>query len=178
MKRNLIFIALFLVLTSPLFAQSEHHDDANHAKTEHSNVVALFIGNTMIKPSGFNLPTVGIEYVRKLNHFLGIGIMAEAEIGSHIVQVNEHNGNIMQVDRKGAILLIPAIFAHVYKGLIVSIGYGMEFESQENLNLLKVSLEYKFTMKRDRFIVLPTVSWDRTERFEGWVYGVNFGYKF
>jgi hypothetical protein len=176
MKRTVIVFALCLMQAMPLFAQSE--DKKAEHTLHHHNVVALFVGNTLIKPSGFNLPTIGIEYIRELNHHIGIGFMAEAEIGSHIIQVNENNGNVTELDRSGAILLIPAIFARVYKGLIVSVGYGVEFEDNENLGLLKVSLEYKLAMKNERFIVLPTVSWDHTNRFEGWVYGVNFGYLF
>lgn len=176
MKRTLIVIALVLVHTIPLYAQHEHEAEKHELK--YHNLFTLFAGNTLIKPSGFNLPTVGIEYVREINHFFGIGIMAEAELGNHIVKINEDNGNVIEVDRTGAILLIPGVFANVYKGLIVSVGYGVEFESTENLALLKVSLEYALYMKNERFIVLPTVSWDRTRRFDGWVYGVNFGYKF
>jgi hypothetical protein len=176
MKNNLIALALILMLANPLFAQSEHKKE--HHSGNYKNVITLFVGNTLIKPSGFNLPTLGMEYVRQVNGFMGVGVMAEAELGSHIIMVNEHNGNVTQVDRKGAILVIPAVFFHVYKGLIVSMGYGMEFESSENLGLYKISFEYKLSMKEDRFIVLPTVSWDHTSRFDGWVYGVNFGYVF
>ena len=176
MKRTIVVLVLFTMLYNPVIGQSEHHEEPG--KLKNRNVIAVFAGNTLIKPSGFNLPTIGVEYIRELNHHMGIGIMAEAELGSHIVQVNEDNGNVTELDRQGAILLIPAVFARVYKGLIVSVGYGVEFESNENLALLKVSLEYKFRMKNERFLVLPTVSWDHTNRFDGWVYGVNFAYLF
>lgn len=176
MKRNLTAIALLALLINPAFAQFEHNEESH--KVKYHNAIALFMGNTIIKPSGFNLPTFGVEYIREINHFLGVGFMAEFEVGSHIVQVNEHNGDVTNVDRSGAVLIIPAIFSRVYKGLIVSVGYGVEFEQSENLGLFKVSLEYKLYMKNERFIVLPTVSWDHTNRFNGFVYGVNFGYVF
>lgn len=176
MYRLLLLIAVLTLLSKPLFAQFEHNEESH--KVVYHNAIALFYGNTIIKPSGFNLPTIGVEYIREINHFLGAGFMAEVEIGSHIVQVDEHNGDKTNVDRTGAILMIPALFARVYKGLIVSVGYGVEFEKNENLGLFKVSLEYKLYMKNERFLVLPTVSWDHTRRFNGFVYGVNFGYVF
>ena len=162
---------------NPLMAQHEKAEESHHV-LKHHNLITLFVGNTLIKPSGFNLPTVGMEYVREINHYFGVGIMAEAEIGSHIVEINEHNGDVSEVNRSGAILLIPAVFVRTVKNLFLSVGYGVELESNENLGLFKVSLEYKLAMKNDRFIVLPTVSWDHTRRFDGWVYGVNFGYIF
>ena len=165
-----------VLLIHPALTQNNHGKGTHKGHYHHA--AAIFVGNTIIKPSGFNLPTIGIEYIRELNHFFGIGLMAEAEIGSHIIMQDEHNGSATKVDRNGAILIIPAIFTRVYKGLIVSAGYGVELEANENLALFKLSLEYKLHMKNERFIVLPTVSWDRTSRFEGWVYGVNFGYVF
>jgi len=176
MKRNLNLVVIFVLLSSPVFAQFEHNEETH--KVKYHNAAAIFIGNTIIRPSGFNLPTIGFEYLREVNHFLGIGIMAEVEIGSHIFEINEQSGTMTEVERNGAILLIPTVFARVYKGLIFSFGYGVEFEKDENLGLLKFSMEYKLHMKNERFVVLPTVSWDHTHRFDGLVYGVNFGYIF
>lgn len=183
MLRSLVLLTMAMVISHSSAAQFEHNavpdgrQEESH-KVKYHNAVAFFFGNTIIKPSGFNLPTVGIEYIREINHFLGVGIMAEVEHGSHIIQVNEHDGTTTEVDRDQAILVIPAVFARVYKGLIVSAGYGVEFEAKENLALFKLSLEYKLYMSNERFIVLPTVSWDHTHRFNGFVYGVNFGYVF
>ena len=176
MNRNLIIVAVLVLLSNPLFAQIELNEESH--KVEHKNAAALFVGSTIIAPSGFNLPTIGVEYVREFNHIVGIGIIAEVEIGSHIVQKNEEGEMISEVHRKGAFLVLPSVFIRIYKGLILNAGYGVEFESHENLGLLKVGLEYKLALQNPRWIVLPTVSWDHTSLFDGFVYGVNFGYKF
>jgi hypothetical protein len=176
MNRNLSIIAVLVLLSNPLFAQIELNEESH--KVEHKNAAALFVGNTIIAPSGFNLPTIGVEYVREINHTVGIGIIAEVEIGSHIVQKNEEGEMISEVHRKGAFLILPTAFIRIYKDLILNAGYGVEFESHENLGLLKVGLEYKLALQNPRWIVLPTVSWDHTRLFDGFVYGINFGYKF
>ncbi|RLD21786.1 MAG: hypothetical protein DRI71_08425 [Bacteroidetes bacterium] len=176
MNRNLIIMALIVALSNPLFAQLEYNEETH--KVEHKNAIALFVGNTIIAPSGFNLPTIGVEYVREVNYFIGAGLIAEVEIGSHIVLENEEGYMVSEVERKGALLVLPAIFFRLHKGLILSAGYGVEFENHENLGLLKVSLEYELFLKNPRWIVLPTVSWDHTHLFNGFVYGVNFGYVF
>jgi hypothetical protein len=176
MNRNLSIIAVLVVLSNPLFAQSEHNEKSY--KVDHKNAAALFIGSTIIAPSGFNLPTIGVEYVREINHTIGIGIISEVEIGSHIVQINEEDEMTSEVNRAGALLILPTVFIRIYKGLILNAGYGIEFEANENLDLFKVGLEYRLTLQNPRWVVLPTVSWDHTKHFDGFVYGVNFGYKF
>jgi hypothetical protein len=176
MNRSLGIIAVLVLLFNPLFAQIEHNEESHIVK--YKNAAALFVGNTIIAPSGFNLPTIGMEYAREINHHIGIGLIAEVEIGSHIVQKNEEGEMVSEVHREGAFLVLPTVFVRVYKGLILNAGYGVEFESHENLGLLKVGLEYKLAMHNPRWVVLPTVSWDHTKLFDGFVYGVNFGYKF
>lgn len=176
MNRNLNFVALLLLLSNSLFAQFEHNEVSH--KVEHKNAAALFVGSTIIKPSGFNLPTIGLEYVREVNYFLGVGVISELEIGSHIILKSEDGTTETEVERKGAFLVLPAVFIRLHKGLILSGGYGVEFEDHENLGLLKVSLEYEFFLEHPRWIVLPTISWDHTRLFDGFVYGVNFGYVF
>ena len=177
MNRNLIIIAVILLTASPTFAQ--HDNSTNDAKVlQHKNILGAFVGNTIISPSGFNLPTIGIEYVREVNHNFGIGLIAEVEIGSHIIQKGESGAIISEVERESAFLVLPAAYFRLYKGLILSAGYGVELEKNENLGLFKLSMEYKLAMKNEQWIVLPTLSWDHTRLFNGWVYGVNFAYIF
>jgi hypothetical protein len=175
---NLTFTLVLLYCCSSFtaLAQYEHNEETHVVK--YHNAVALFVGNTIIRPSGFNSPTIGLEYIREINDHLGIGIMSELEIGSHIIQIDEHNGTETEVERNSAALIIPSIFLRVYKGLIFTAGYGVELEKNENLALFKVSIEYKLYLQNDRFLVLPTISWDHTNKFDGIIYGVNFGYVF
>ena len=169
-------MALLVLLSNPLFAQIEHKEESH--KVEHKNAAALFVGNTIIAQSGFNLPTIGFEYAREFNHVFGLGVIAEVELGSHIVQKDEEGDMISEVHREGAFLVLPSVFIKVFRGLILNAGYGVEFESHENLGLLKVGFEYKLALQNPRWVVLPTVSWDHTKHFDGFVYGVNFGYLF
>lgn len=179
MKIRYLILSLILILftlSNKSYAQDKHNED-NHIVKYH-NACTLFLGTTIIRPSGFNLPTVGIEYIREINEHLGIGVMSEIELGSHIIQVDDLDGATREVERHSAALVIPTVFFRLYKGLIISSGYGVEFEKNENLALFKLSLEYKLYLKNDRFMILPTISWDHTSRYNGYVYGVNFGYLF
>ena len=162
-----------------LLSLGANHSVAQELLNEHpQNFVGFFVGHTIIVQSGFQIPTVGVEYVREISPKIWVGILAEYEFGSHVVQKNEEGSVISEVEREGAVLILPSAFFRIYKGLIATVGYGVELEKHENLILSKVGLEYKFKMHDPNWLILPSVSWDHTELFDGVVYGVTFGYKF
>ncbi len=179
---RLIVIAFLFVgslVSSPLSAQKisregQHTSDENEPR----NLIGVFVGNTSIVQSRFNLPTIGIEYVREINHNFGIGVISEFEIGSHIIQKNEEGDVVSEVERESAFLILPTTFIRVYNNLIFTAGYGIEFEKGKNLGLLKLGFEYVLYLKDPKWRVLPSVSWDHTKYFDGVVYGVTFGYTF
>jgi len=169
--KSYIFIILIVL--------GAYHSAAQEHKNEHSqNFVGLFVGNTFIAQSGFQIPTIGIEYIREIAPNIGVGIVAEYEFGSHIVEKNEGGNVISEVEREGVILILPSAFFKIYKGLILTVGYGVEFERHGNLAMSKVGLEYKFQMHNPNWIILPSVSWDHNKLFDGPVYGATLGYKF
>ncbi|VAX35093.1 hypothetical protein MNBD_UNCLBAC01-2166 [hydrothermal vent metagenome] len=174
---RIILVATFSWLLNPVFAQeTDHSEEIYTQESEQKNFVAFFVGNTIIAQSKYQMPTIGVEYIRELNHRIGVGLMAEWEIGSHIIQKNELGDVIAEVDRSSAFLLLPSIFFRVYKGLTITAGYGVEFEKDENLALSKVGIEYLLKMHNPRWAILPSVSWDHTKLFDGVVYGVTAGY--
>lgn len=184
MKLRLLLIATLLFFVRPdSFAQHEHeatgHAEAGtHHEMAEKNAVSLFYGNTIITQSKFNLPTVGIEYFREINHRLAIGLISEVEIGSHVIQKDELGVTVAEVEREGAVLVLPTIAIRLVKGLLFYGGYGIEFEKKENLGLLKLGTAYDFELMNPHWVVAPNISWDHTELFDGVVYGVNIGYKF
>lgn len=179
MRRLATFFSVVLLSYTSLYAQHENESESKmEQETEASNVVGFFAGNTIITQSGFKLPTIGFEYVREITPRVGIGLSAELELGSHVIQKDEEGDVVSEVEREAAVLILPSVFVRVYKGLIVTAGYGVEFERNENLALMKLGFEYKLRMHDPNWMILPQVSWDHTKLFDGVVYGVTFGYAF
>lgn len=180
MKIPLIIVLLILISTrfSPILAQ-EHSEDHKSSleQSDNKNEIGGFFGSTYIIESGFVLPTVGLEYVREINSYFGIGIIAEVELGSHIIAIDEETQEEEEVSRESASLLLPAIYFTVHN-FVISIGYGIEFEKNENLGLLKLTAMYVLELKNDKWIVVPAFSWDYTSRFNGLVYGFSVGRRF
>ena len=183
-KKIAILALLFLISVNfnTLIAQdhsSEHPPtkQANSSHFSHKNEIAGFAGATYIFQSGFVLPTFGVEYIRNINSFMGIGLIAEIEVGSHIIGMDEHSNEEAEVNRESAFLLLPAIYFKT-GNFITSFGYGVELEKSENLGLLKISAMYLLELKGDKWVVVPNVSWDHTTKFDGLVYGFSVARRF
>lgn len=183
-KKIAILALLFLISVNfnTLIAQdhsSDHPstDQANSSHFSHKNEIAGFAGATYIFESGFVLPTFGVEYIRNINSFIGIGIIAEIEVGSHIIGEDECCHQEHELSREQAFLLLPAIYFKT-GNFVTSFGYGVELEKNENLGLLKISAMYILELMNDKWIVVPNISWDHTAKFDGLVYGFSIARRF
>lgn len=171
-------IASISFYNANLHAQNHIENKDNLEKyLHHKNDIAGFVGTTFIIESGFILPTFGIEYVRKLNSYVGLGILGEFEVGSHIIAIDENSNEEQEISRESAVLLLPSAY-FMYNHFVVSLGYGVEFEKSENLAMLKVSLLYAFEFKNDKWLFVPSISWDHTKRFNSLVYGFSVARRF
>jgi len=145
------------------------------------NCFGLFLGNTVLYQTNIHLPTVGLEYVREITPRFGFGGIVEVEIGYEVISDKTAVNPSTLYVRETAILVQPAIFFRLYKGLIIYAGYGAEFEDTEDetiLGLSKVGIEYRLRMHNPNWMVLPSLSWDHTSHYDGVVYGIVFAYKF
>lgn len=175
---RILIIALISLFNVNLHSQKhfEHKND-NEGEHLHKNDIAGFLGTTYILESGFILPTFGIEYVRKLNPYFGLGILGEFEVGSHIIAIDEHSQEQQEISRQSAVLLLPSVYL-IYHHFIVSVGYGVEFEKNENLAMFKLGILYAFEFKNDKWLFVPNISWDHTKRFNSIVYGFSIARRF
>lgn len=183
MKLSITFLLVFLLMLQGFSQEETNH--STEEKPSHSagrypkNFALVFIGSTHIWPSGINMPTFGVEYGRKVFKNFGVGITVEYEAGQHIISKDEHTEETVDITRENSILLIPTIeYAFFHHFFILTVGYGVEFEKKENLALFKVGLSVNLALKNKYWYVLPSVSYDRTKRYDGLIYGFALGRAF
>lgn len=175
MKSFIIGIVLIFSI-SGAFAQ---HDSEHPEESKAKNVVLVFIGSTHIVQSGINMPTFGIEYGHRIFKNIAIGGIIEYEAGQHIIMKDDHShGEEVEITRKNSLLIIPSVYYIIDHLVVISIGYGIEFEEDENLGLLKIGLGAELQLKNPRWLFYPNISWDHTSHFDGIVYGFSVGYGF
>ncbi len=161
-----------------LFAQHEENDAGEkHEEKRFNNEISMYYGSTYFVKSGFNIPTIGVDYSRRLNSFLSITVLADFELGSHIVE-EETGGDVLEVERERALLLMPGLGFKVVKELTLFAGYGVEVEKSETLGLLRFGAGYKLKLKNERWLAEPYCYWERTHLFNALGYGIVFGYEF
>jgi len=191
-----MFTRIFLILALSIsqlsiIAQEHSGTEATENEKEAKNVFGVFFGNTVVYQTNIHLPTVGVEYAREIKIKrknpdkkpikFGLGLIVEEEIGYEVyAQDKTQTGAKPAYERNSALLISPALFINVYKGLIVTLGYGIEYEHVENFKeqLFKFGLEYKLEMKKPGFYILPSLSWDHTNYYDGVVYGMVFAFDF
>ena len=175
----LIVIGLLSGPINNTLLSQEKAKESQHevALEEGKNEIGFSIGTTYIFESGFILPTFGIEYLHELNSSLAIGLLSEIELGSHIISMNEEINEMIELERKCAVLVLPVLYYQMGNfGLYA--GYGIEFEQEENLGLFKVGASYVLKLKNEDWAIVPSVSWDHTKLFEAFVYGFTFAKRF
>lgn len=188
--RVLLVIALSISQIT-ILAQELSTKQTTENERESKNAFGVFFGNTVVYQTNIHLPTVGVEYAReiKINRKnpdkkpirFGLGLIVEEEIGYEVYsQDKTQSGAKPAYERNSALLISPALFINVYKGLIVTLGYGVEYEHVENFKeqLFKLGVEYKLEMKKPGFYILPSLSWDHTNYYDGVVYGMIFSFDF
>lgn len=173
MKR--IYLIIIIVFTfNWVLAQEETQ---HHEESKPKNIVLLFAGSTHIIQSGINMPTFGVEYGHRIFKNIAVGGIIEYEAGQHIIMTGGH-GEEVDITRSNALLIIPTVYYIIHHLVVISVGYGVEIETEENLALLKVGLGLELQLKNPNWTFYPNVSWDHTSHYDGVVYGFSIGYGF
>ena len=180
MFKSILFLLAYAISPFAIIAQQHQQYESSSREREERNFLGFFFGNTVIYQSNLHLPTIGVEYLREISPRWGVGLVTELEIGYQVLQNKGQDNEIIIHERKSALLIQPVLACRVYKGLILSAGYGIEYEhyKREKLGLFKLGLEYKLEMKKPGFYMLPSLSWDHTSEFDGLVYGMVFAFDF
>jgi len=148
----ILLIIPFVVLTIEP-AYSEESDNITHR-----HHVALFLGNTQDgSENGFS---VGIDYEYRLTELFGIGGLVEYADG----------------DFDSWVAAIP-LFIHPYKGFVLLVAPGLEYEDSEDEFLVRTGIAYEIEFG-EKWTISPELNVDFVDGEEKFVYGVSVGLKF
>jgi len=139
-------------------ALTEKHN-TNKTYPHGRNHLSLFIGNTDIEreEQGF---TVGLDYEYRVNELLGLGTVVEYAAGG--------------ID---AWSLLTVADVHIYQGLVLQVGPGVEKSSEETVFIARVGVLYEF--ERRGLTISPQIHYDlHAGAGNGWVLGLAFGKSF
>ena len=171
MEKYLSILFLLCFLSVNTFAQ-EHEQ-------EKKNLLAFSLGYTYIpkgsiydaeEATGVFVPSLGLDYFRRLHPRWEIGIMADVELGEYVFFEKELN-------RENAILLAAMVSYNITRHINFFAGGGMEFEKHKNLGVIRLGGEYVFKLPKT-WVISPGFFFDFKEGIDTWSLNLSFGKEF
>lgn len=160
-----VFFLVALTAASP--GSAEEGEEGEGA--ERQNVLSVILGGT--SDDDENAFTVGLDFEHQIHRFLGIGAVLE-----------------YSTDDIDALSLIGVLDFHVWKGLSIQTGPGVEFVGEEeeeegkttSVNrrefLYRIGAVYEFEI--GKFLLIPQVHYDYSSGKDSVVYATAIGFKF
>lgn len=158
----MLCMILSLTLASSAFGE-EQEEFAPH------NVVSVILGGTTNDDESAS--TIGLDFERRIHPLLGVGAVVE-----------------YVTDDLDAFTLIGALDFHLWRGLMIQTGPGVEFAGEEEdekgrsvtVNrrsfVYRVGVLYEFEI--GELFVIPQVHYDYSSAQDAVVYAMGFGFEF
>lgn len=169
---------LVMVLLSGLTVQAQEEEKSG-AEEEGKNFIAITAGYTYIpsagklkslEADGFFVPTLGLDYFRRVHAKWEFGLMLDLELGRYLIIKKElPRENAFIVALAGAYSLTP-------KFQLIA-GAGMEWEKNENLAILRIGAERSFHLGNE-WNLGPALFFDFKEGYDTWSLSLSIGKEF
>ena len=142
--------------------------------------VGFVIGHTYIPNSYSNgkqtlaLPDFGLDLEYWFNEKWALGMHNEVLLQS----IEIHKGSQEILEREFPVVLSVDLIYKPWKDLVLLIGYGQEFETKENLNLIRFGVEYEIEIRKG-WDVAPSLVFDsRFGVYDTLALGIGLGKRF
>ncbi|MDO6760736.1 hypothetical protein Q4566_11040 [Tamlana sp. 2_MG-2023] len=171
MKNVLLLLIVFFFFLVKLSAQ----ENSEFEVSEEKNQINFVIGYTHI-PSAFEngkmedpvfVPTIGIDYFRKLNEKWVLGAILDLELADYLVEFNRGD-----LERNKAFLIGAVAGYELSEKWSIMAGPAIEFEDHKNLFVMRLAVEYKIDIGNS-WLLLPALNYDFKEEYSSW--GLSFG---
>jgi hypothetical protein len=167
-----LLIAIVLLVFPQLVWSASADDNVNtheELESEKQNVLSMILAGTSdADESAF---TIGLDFEHRIHRYLGVGAVIE-----------------YATDDIDAVTLLGVADLHLWRGLAIQTGPGVEFvgeEEEENGRtttnnrrefVYRVGVVYEFDV--GKFLVMPQVHYDYSTGADAVIYGLAFGFGF
>ncbi len=171
MRKVLLIILAICVINNIIRAQE--------STEELQNLLSLSFGYSYVsegaepegtEATGIYVPSIGIDYFRKVSPKLEIGTMVDLELSDYLIIKKDLN-------RSKALVLTAIASYNPLKNVNIFAGAGIELEKHKNLGVLRFGGEYAFMMKDD-WVLAPGFFYDVKEGYNTWSIALAFGREF
>ncbi len=181
MKIVTLALFIFLITTHFILAQEGVNEEE---ELEGKNRIGFILEATFIPEAssgehseesngdskGKVVPTIGLDYIRTLNHRWEVGFSAELELESYFIVDKELN-------RENPLILVAFAVYRLVGSWFVYGGGGIELEKNKNLAVLRLGTEYNFILGNG-WDISPTLTFDHKVELNSFALGVSIGKRF
>jgi hypothetical protein len=123
-----------------------------------------------LETKGVYVPSIGIDYFRKIAPKWEVGAMIDLELSDYLIIKKDLN--------RSKALVVTAIASYNPFGSVNFFGGGgIELEKHKNLAVLRFGGEYAFKFQND-WVLAPGVFFDIKEGYDTWSIALAFGKEF
>jgi hypothetical protein len=144
----LYFLVLLLFVTFQQSNAQDHkaHEEESHHKELYASTLGLFVGYTFIpnytesgETESFVAPTIGLDYIYKFNHKIGLALLNDLELASYEIET-EHNEETLK--REYAFVSALVFMYEPIEWWSVFAGPGFEYEHHKSFFLGRIGTEF------------------------------------
>ncbi|MEP1229509.1 MAG: hypothetical protein ABJG88_02420 [Litorimonas sp.] len=154
---RLILIGLLLLAAIPHHAFAQIDVEFDEEKPHH---LSIFTGGSYIDEADKTVFTLGVDYEYRLTPLIGLGFVAEQAFG--------------EID---ATTLIAVADIHLWKGLAIQVGPGIEFVDNETFAVGRIGALYEVEFEHE-FTISPQLHYDISGGENAIVFGLAVGKAF
>lgn len=171
-----VSIVCFLILLNVGNTLAQEREESEHKPKIRG---AIMMANSHI-PKAYEggkkvtiIPTWGFDVDYFFQPRWSVALQADIKIQSF--EIDEGNG--VELERNHPVAVATVIHYHALRHWSFYAGPGYEFESHENLFLVKVGTEYSFEITEDFEIALNFMYENKEEVYDAWTFGIAFNKK-
>ncbi len=181
--KSIIASIICLILVIP-FSSAQHAEDTSDAQhTEHEgpshrHKVTLVMANSFLKndfddePNSILIvPTFGLNYDFFFHPKWGVGF--HSDIVLQQFKVESHDGH-EELLRENPVALVAVGLFKPIPSLTLIAGYGIEIETHENIQLLRLGVEYGFHLPGNWELGFALEFDRKINTYSSWVFGAGF----
>ena len=167
---------LMLIFFSVEAFSLESHDDTSQ---ERNNMFMFNFGYTHIpkgadphspEEEGYFVPSLGLDYIRRLSHKWEVGIMLDYELDHYLIVEKD-------LERENAFIVVAGGAYNLIDHLAIFAGAGVEFEAHNHLFVFRLGTEYGIHLKR-HWVIAPAFFFDWKEGYDTYALSLGVGYNF
>lgn len=168
---------LFFCLAVALFAQE---NESVYVEKE-KNVISFAYGYTYVPKAsaiqdkeanrGFFIPSIGLDYLRRVSKRMEIGIMTDLELADYLIIDRDLERNKAFV---GALVMAYSI----KEGSNIFFGPGYETDRHHSFFIFRLGFEHSFLLGNGGWVITPGSFYDIKYGYDAWSVAIAVGKMF